>query len=92
MLLRSLDCPQLPFFGSAKVALTVAHVGYVYRVVVISPCSVLNSSDTRVLLTATDGKVTPLTENHHADARVEAIRLRKMMGTGLITDSFGEAR
>ncbi|CAL1695322.1 unnamed protein product [Somion occarium] len=75
VLLRSLDCPQLPFFGSAKVALTVAHVG-----------------DTRVLLTATDGKVTPLTENHHADARVEAIRLRKMMGTGLITDSFGEAR
>ena len=49
--------------------------------------------DTRVLLTSTDGaKVIPMTENHHAEARVESIRLRRMMGSGLITDSFGEAR
>ncbi|KAJ7932515.1 phosphatase 2C-like domain-containing protein [Mycena leptocephala] len=34
----------------------------------------------------------PMTENHHADARVEAIRLRRMMGSSLITDSFGESR
>jgi len=33
-----------------------------------------------------------MTENHHADARVEAIRLRRFMGSSLITDSFGEAR
>ena len=51
-----------------------------------------NSSDTRVLLTSTNGgKVTPMTENHHAEARVESVRLRRMMG-GLTTDSFGEVR
>ncbi|KAJ7275160.1 phosphatase 2C-like domain-containing protein [Mycena haematopus] len=49
-------------------------------------------TDTRVLLCSTDGKVCPMTENHHADARVEAIRLRRMMGSSLITDSFGESR
>ncbi|KAJ7225633.1 protein serine/threonine phosphatase 2C [Mycena pura] len=50
-------------------------------------------TDTRVLLCSTDGgKVSPMTENHHADARVEAIRLRRFMGSSLITDSFGEAR
>ena len=54
---------------------------------------ILLSRDTRVLLTSTDGgKVTPMTENHHAETRVESIRLRRMMGSGLITDSFGEAR
>ncbi|KAI0715299.1 protein serine/threonine phosphatase 2C [Earliella scabrosa] len=63
------------YFQAEKVALTVAHVG-----------------DTRVLLTSTDaGRVTPLTENHHAEARVESVRLRRMMG-GLTTDSFGEVR
>ena len=50
------------------------------------------SSDTRVLLTSTNGgRVTPMTENHHAEARVESVRLRRMMG-GLTTDSFGEVR
>ena len=49
--------------------------------------------DTRVLLTAVDeGRVTPMTENHHADTRIEATRLRRSMGSGLILDSFGEAR
>lgn len=33
-----------------------------------------------------------MTENHHADSRVESARLRKMMGSALITDSFGESR
>ncbi|POW15615.1 hypothetical protein PSTT_01930, partial [Puccinia striiformis] len=32
-----------------------------------------------------------LTENHHPDSRVESDRLRRI-GTGLITDSFGESR
>jgi protein phosphatase PTC6 len=51
------------------------------------------SRDTRVLLCATKGgKVFPMTENHHADAHVESIRLRKMMGSSLITDSYGESR
>ncbi|KAI0931899.1 hypothetical protein AcW1_000824 [Taiwanofungus camphoratus] len=75
VLLHSLDNPATPFFTSSQIALTVAHVG-----------------DTRVLLCATDGaKVTPMTENHHADARVEAVRLRRM-STGPTMDSFGEIR
>ncbi|KAJ6574994.1 phosphatase 2C-like domain-containing protein [Mycena capillaripes] len=75
-ILHSLDSPATPFFSSQKLALTIAHCG-----------------DTRVLLCSTDGgKVCPMTENHHADARVEAIRLRRMMGSSLITDSFGESR
>ncbi|TFK88003.1 protein serine/threonine phosphatase 2C [Polyporus arcularius HHB13444] len=66
---------NMGFFQATQLALTVAHVG-----------------DTRVLLTSTDaGRVTPLTENHHAEARVESQRLRRMMG-GLTTDSFGEVR
>ncbi|OBZ79580.1 Protein phosphatase 2C 4 [Grifola frondosa] len=53
--------------------------------------TVAHVGDTRVLLCMTDGRVIPMTENHHAEARIEAARLRKMMG-GLITDSFGEVR
>jgi protein phosphatase PTC6 len=33
-----------------------------------------------------------MTTNHHADTPVESTRLRRMMGSSLITDSFGEAR
>ena len=33
-----------------------------------------------------------MTDKHHADARGEAIRLRRMMGSALITDSYGESR
>ncbi|KAA1084125.1 hypothetical protein PGT21_018346 [Puccinia graminis f. sp. tritici] len=48
--------------------------------------------DTSALLcSATNGKVLPLTEHHHPDSRVESDRLRRI-GTGLITDSFGESR
>ncbi|KAK7059069.1 Protein phosphatase 2C 6 [Paramarasmius palmivorus] len=43
-------------------------------------------------LEAHGGKVVPMTENHHADARGESIRLRRMMGSSLITDSYGESR
>ncbi|GJE85742.1 protein serine/threonine phosphatase 2C family protein [Phanerochaete sordida] len=76
VLLQTLDNPVLPFFTAEKLALTVAHVG-----------------DTRVLLTHVDkGKVEPMTENHHPDTRIEAHRLRRTMGSGLILDSFGEAR
>ena len=75
-ILHSLDYPPKPFFASRRLALTVAHVG-----------------DTRVLLASTKGgKVLPMTEKHHPDARIEAIRLRRMMGSALITDSFGESR
>ncbi|KAF9270129.1 protein serine/threonine phosphatase 2C [Marasmius fiardii PR-910] len=76
VLLHSLDAPAAPFFSANQIALTVAHCG-----------------DTRVLLCSTDGgKVVPMTENHHADSRVESIRLRRMMGSSLITDSYGESR
>ncbi|EGG11162.1 uncharacterized protein MELLADRAFT_46948 [Melampsora larici-populina 98AG31] len=37
------------------------------------------------------GKVVPITETHHPESRVESERLRRI-GTGLITDSFGESR
>jgi len=53
----------------------------------------LTSSDTRVLLCNTKiGEVIALTEKHHAEARVEADRLRRMGTDRLITDSFGESR
>ncbi|KAJ4485999.1 protein serine/threonine phosphatase 2C [Lentinula aciculospora] len=76
VILQSLDAPATPFFSADRLALTVAHCG-----------------DTRVLLCSTDGgRVLPMTENHHADARGESIRLRRMMGSSLITDSYGESR
>lgn len=75
-LLHSLDAPATPFFSAKKLALTVAHCG-----------------DTRVMLCPVKGgKACPMTENHHADARVESIRLRRMMGSSIITDSYGESR
>jgi len=76
VILQSLDAPATPFFSASRLALTVAHCG-----------------DTRVLLCSTDGgRVLSMTENHHADARGESIRLRRMMGSSLITDSYGESR
>ena len=106
VLLQTLDNPSTPFFASDKVSLTVVHVGYAVSPNLIQltipdlethfpSCGLLYRyiRDTRVLLTSTDGaKVIPMTENHHAEARVESVRLRRMMGSGLITDSFGEAR
>ncbi|KAI0639709.1 protein serine/threonine phosphatase 2C [Trametes polyzona] len=75
VLIKSLDGLPSGYFQADKVALTVAHVG-----------------DTRVLLTSTDGgTVIPMTETHHAEARVESVRLRRMVGA-LTTDSFGEVR
>lgn len=75
-LLQSLDATATAPFSAKTVALTVAHCG-----------------DTRILLCSTDSaKVFRMTDKHHADARVESIRLRRMMGASLITDSFGESR
>ncbi|KAF8640786.1 hypothetical protein AX17_000435 [Amanita inopinata Kibby_2008] len=75
-ILHSLDAPATSFFSAQTLALTVAHCG-----------------DTRVLLCSTHaGDVYPMTENHHPDAHIESIRLRRMMGASLITDSFGETR
>ena len=39
-----------------------------------------------------DGTVTPMTTKHHAGTPVESTRLRRVMGSALVTDSFGEAR
>ncbi|KIJ26130.1 hypothetical protein M422DRAFT_77025 [Sphaerobolus stellatus SS14] len=76
VLLHSLDTPSKAFFASDTIALTVAHCG-----------------DTRVLLCSTDGgQVCAMTEDHHAESRQEAARLRRLGGMGLITDSFGEGR
>ncbi|KAG5719812.1 Phosphatase 2C like protein [Termitomyces sp. T112] len=76
VLLHCLDVPATPFFSSERLVVTVAHCG-----------------DTRVLLCSVNaGRVVPMTETHHADAHVESIRLRRMMGASLITDSFGESR
>lgn len=75
-LFQSLDMPAKAFFAADTVAMTVAHCG-----------------DTRILLCSTNGgQVCPMTESHHAESRGEAARLRRLGGTGLITDSFGEAR
>lgn len=48
--------------------------------------------DTLALLcSSSSGQVFTLTQAHHPDSRVESERLRRI-GTGLITDSFGESR
>ena len=53
----------------------------------------LTSSDTRALLCSREtGEVIALTEQHHAEARVEATRLRRMGAKRLVADSFGESR
>ncbi|THV07665.1 protein serine/threonine phosphatase 2C [Dendrothele bispora CBS 962.96] len=76
VILHTLDAPAAPFFAADRVALTVAHCG-----------------DTRVLLCSTDGaKPLAMTENHHADARIESSRLRRLMSSSMVTDSFGESR
>lgn len=33
-----------------------------------------------------------MTEDHHAEARGESARLRRLGGSGIISDSFGETR
>lgn len=54
--------------------------------------TVAHCGDTRVLLCSTEtGAAFQMTEDHHADSHGEASRLRKL-GTGLVTDSYGEAR
>lgn len=57
------------------------------------PFLAADSRDTRVLLCDTAlGEVWALTDRHHAEARVEADRLRRMGTDKLISDSFGETR
>ncbi|KZS93140.1 protein serine/threonine phosphatase 2C [Sistotremastrum niveocremeum HHB9708] len=54
--------------------------------------TVAHCGDTRILLCSTDGgQVYSMTQKHHAEMRGEAARLQRM-GSGLITDSYGEAR
>lgn len=55
--------------------------------------TIAHVGDTRVLLTSTTGQTEALTESHHADARVELARLRRLAGrTGSVVDAFGETR
>jgi hypothetical protein len=50
-------------------------------------------SDTRILLCSShSGTAYAMTENHRAEGRTESVRLRRMMGTGVIADSFGDTR
>ena len=50
-------------------------------------------SDTRILLCPShSGTACAMTENHRAEGRIESVRLRRMMGTGVIADSFGDVR
>ncbi|OXB33816.1 PP2Cc protein phosphatase [Cryptococcus neoformans] len=75
-LLHSLDSPSQPYWAAKKLAVTIAHCG-----------------DTRVLLcNRSTGLVTPLTERHHAESRIEASRLRRMGAGLLVSDSYGESR
>lgn len=61
--------------------------------VISSPNNCQHSFSIRVLVASTNGgHVQTMTEEHHADARVESARLRRMMGASLVTDSFGESR
>jgi len=75
-LLHSLDVPSSPVLSAERVALRIAHCG-----------------DTRALICAARGGLAHrLTEKHHAEARHESARLRRLGAVGSITDSFGETR
>jgi len=75
-LLHSLDEPAAPYWSADRVSLTIGHCG-----------------DTRALLChRPTGEVVVLTETHHAEARVEAQRLRRLGAGNLVSDSFGETR
>jgi protein phosphatase PTC6 len=90
-LLQSLDEPAQPYFAAKKLHLTIGHCGQVFPPAACE--SPLTSSDTRALLCSREtGEVIALTEKHHAEARVEATRLRRMGANRLIADSFGESR
>ena len=94
-ILHSLDSPSTPFFLAQSIALTVAHVGYVSNLTSshFRTDSSGHLSDTRILLCSSDGGTAfAMTENHRAEGRIESVRLRRMMGTGVIADSFGDAR
>lgn len=46
-----------------------------------------------MILCPTDGGYAhAMTEDHHAEARGESARLRRLGGSGIISDSFGETR
>ena len=51
-----------------------------------------HNRDTSVSICGIDGTVTPMTTKHHAETPIESTRLRRVMGSALVTDSFGEAR
>ena len=89
VLLHSLDEPGQPYWSSKNLNLIVGHCGCVFDL----PRTGAHKSDTRVLLCQRDtGFVEALTEKHHAEARVEATRLRRMGANRLVADSFGESR
>lgn len=54
--------------------------------------TVAHVGDTSVAICGVDGTVTPMTRKHHAETPVESTRLRRVVGSALVMDSFGEAR
>lgn len=88
-------CPCVSFLLMPEVSTdgSALRVSFMDHVPELSTNLNFNQRDTRVLLCATNGgDVHAMTDNHHADTRVESARLRRMMGTALIADSFGETR
>lgn len=62
-----------------------------YQISPLILLTIAHLGDTTALLASTTGRVERLTQKHHPDSRVESTRLRKL-GTGIVTDSFGESR
>jgi protein phosphatase PTC6 len=92
-LLHSLDGPAQPYFSAKKLHLTIGHCGYAIESSLFEAHLADLHSDTRALLCSrSTGEVVALTEKHHAEARVEATRLRRMGANRLVADSFGESR
>lgn len=51
-----------------------------------------HNRDTSVVICGSDGTVIQMTTKHHAGTPAESTRLRRVMGSTLVTDSFGEER
>jgi protein phosphatase PTC6 len=54
--------------------------------------TVLTPSDTKAILHQTNGECLTLTENHHANSRIESARLLRMGNKNVVMDSYGESR
>jgi hypothetical protein len=90
-LFTRLTYQSLPFTLQNGSLLLWPIVGALNEFIPSFPDTQHTSSDTRGLLCMTDGRVLPMTANHHADERGESSRLRRV-GGGMVMDSFGDTR